>query len=207
MKIRGNWILIATLLLAAADPFGPPAISAPVPPTPVIHNFDPNNIVSQFEKPLPDYTKDVLVPLAKAQAKEAAQQAAAEAAAEAAAQAAAAAQQAYLNSIANRVQPTGTYSNNYAWGNCTAYVASRINVPDSLGNADNWAYELGQDGWTVSNEPVVGAIAQTTNGWAGHVAIVEGIGDGYVTVSEENVEGLGVIDTQTYPTSYFNYIY
>lgn len=40
-----------------------------------------------------------------------------------------------LRHTAESITPTGTHYNNYSWGNCTEYVASRVQVPDSMGNA------------------------------------------------------------------------
>lgn len=99
------------------------------------------------------------------------------------------------------------YPDTYTYGNCTAYVASQRGVPNWWGNADTWAYYAQQEGWDVTNQPIIGAIAQTTAGWAGHVALVTGVESDSVMVKEMNVEGLGVVDTQDYPTQYFKYIY
>jgi surface antigen len=106
------------------------------------------------------------------------------------------------------VSPQGTYVNTYEWGNCTWYVAGRKAVPNSWGNADTWAGRAAASGITVSALPILGAIAQSTGGVYGHVAIVVGMGDGTVTVQEMNVYGLGQVDQSTYPVSHFNnYIY
>ena len=99
------------------------------------------------------------------------------------------------------------YSNEYAWGNCTSWVASQRGVPSWWGNASEWAWSAKQAGWNVTSTPIVGAIAQTTVGWGGHVAYVKAIGDGTVTVSEMNVMGLDRVDINTYPTDYFTYLY
>jgi hypothetical protein len=105
------------------------------------------------------------------------------------------------------VAPVASYSNTYEWGNCTAYVASRVHVPETWGNANTWAYYAAQEGYTVSGVPLVGAVAQTGAGYYGHVALVEAVGDGQVLVSEMNVRGLGVVDQAWYPVGMFNYIY
>ena len=105
---------------------------------------------------------------------------------------------------------TPTYGNNgYDYGYCTWYVASRIPVPSNWGNANTWAYYAALSGWTVSSTPRVGAIAQTAAGYAGHVAIVESIGNGTVTISDMNATaGWGRVDTRTVPISGFeHYIY
>lgn len=98
--------------------------------------------------------------------------------------------------------PPGTYGNNYAFGNCTALAASMVAVPNSLGNANAW-----DDQATVrTNIPVIGMIAQTDAGWAGHVAVVIAVGDGTVTVEEANYDGFNIIDTRTTPISDWVYL-
>lgn len=110
----------------------------------------------------------------------------------------------------NKLRPSGTFasSDTYAPGNCTWYVASRLPVPQTWGNANTWAYYASKGGYTVSAVPKVGSIAQ--NSWMsnlGHVAIVEAVSATSVTVSEMNVQGLGVVDIATYPISSWAYIY
>jgi len=96
----------------------------------------------------------------------------------------------------------GTFFNDYAWGNCTAYVASRVHVPNSLGNANQWDDKAS----VVSNVPVVGMVAQTDAGWAGHVAVVEAVNGNTVTVSEMNYTGFNMVDTRTTPISDWVYL-
>lgn len=112
-----------------------------------------------------------------------------------------------LETAVSNTQAYGTYPNNYAPMNCTFYVASRVPVPNSMGNANNWAYYATMVGVTVTGVPKVGAVAQTSAGWAGHVSLVESVGDGTVTVSEMNYNGLGVVDTRTTPISDWTYLY
>jgi surface antigen len=64
-------------------------------------------------------------------------------------------------------------SNGYDFGYCTYYAAARSGAPSNWGNANTWAYYAALSGWTVSSAPKVGAIAQTSRGYLGHVAIVE----------------------------------
>ena len=55
-----------------------------------------------------------------------------------------------------------------------------------MGNA-NWASAAAASGYTVNNTPKAGAIMQTTQGYYGHVAYVEGVNsNGSVRVSEMN---------------------
>jgi surface antigen len=98
--------------------------------------------------------------------------------------------------------------NGYDFGNCTWYVASLIPVPANWGNADTWAYYARLSGWTVKPTPSVGAIAQTSAGYFGHVALVKAVNsDGSVTITEMNHAGFDVVDTRTVSASEFqNYI-
>jgi surface antigen len=64
-------------------------------------------------------------------------------------------------------------SNGYDYGYCTYYAAARSGAPSNWGNANTWAYYAALSGWTVSSAPRAGAIAQTSRGYLGHVAIVE----------------------------------
>lgn len=94
--------------------------------------------------------------------------------------------------------------NNYAWGNCTWFVANRVSVPSSLGNAHSWEWSLPQHGYRQV-APQVGAIAVFQPGesgasWLGHVAVVESVGaDGSVSISEMNVAGVGVVSNRVLP--------
>lgn len=98
--------------------------------------------------------------------------------------------------------------NLFAWGNCTAYVASRLPVPSNWGNANTWGTMAAAQGYTVSDVPRVGSIAwSTTDSYLGHVALVEAVVGGVVTVSEMNFNGLGVVDTRLANPGEFRYIY
>lgn len=99
-------------------------------------------------------------------------------------------------------------SNGYAFGYCTYYVASRRYVPQSWGNAANWYYAAKASGYSVGSTPAVGAIAWTPAGYYGHVAYVESVSGGTVTVSEMNYGGgWDRIDYRTTSASDFRYIY
>jgi surface antigen len=61
---------------------------------------------------------------------------------------------------------------------------------------------------SVGSTPRVGAVATTTAGGLGHVAIVESVnGDGTVRVSEMNYEGWNIVSSRTANASSFLYIY
>ncbi len=199
----------AAILIAAAGPFGEYAQSESLssPDTSVsvrtIKLFNPDSVVEA--KTPSSYDQGVLQPLHEAQALAAKKAEEERVAAEVAEEAA---YQNWARSIADRVKPPGTYENGYVPLNCTALVASMIKLPsDHLGDADQWASSLSHYGWTVSDIPLVGAIAQSSAGYYGHVGVVMGIEKGHVMVIEENAQGLGVIDTTSYPISHFVYIY
>ena len=94
----------------------------------------------------------------------------------------------------------------YAWGNCT-YWASLLReqakdpIPNTWGNANTWASRAKADGYVVDNNPTQNAIMQTTAGFEGHVAYVTAVDPitGSWTISEMNVKGLDIVDTQTLP--------
>lgn len=67
------------------------------------------------------------------------------------------------------------------------------------GVRSNWANAAASSGYTVNNTPKVGAIMQTTQGYYGHVAYVEGVNsNGSVRVSEMNYgHGAGVVTSRT----------
>jgi len=103
--------------------------------------------------------------------------------------------------------------NGYTRGYCTYYAASRVKIPNNWGNANTWAIYARLSGWTVSPRPIVGAIAQTTAGWAGHVAIVEAVSPDGTMMKYSDMNGIcgyGCvgITKDWVPISHFqNYIY
>lgn len=99
--------------------------------------------------------------------------------------------------------------NTYAAGYCTWYAKSRRpDLPNNLGNANTWYAMASSMGLPVGSVPKVGAVATTTAGGWGHVAIVDAVNsDGTIVVSEMNYEGLGVISSRTTSASEFLYIY
>lgn len=97
----------------------------------------------------------------------------------------------------------------YAWGNCTWWVfIKRFEVgdpiPNTWGNATNWAYAAQLDGYTVDHHPTPGSIMQISgvDYGLGHVAFVESVdSDGTWHISEMNVLGLDVVDNKAEPAS------
>lgn len=81
--------------------------------------------------------------------------------------------------------------------NCTNYVAWRLIREgvdpkiDYLHNGGDWADDARGHQIPVDHAPVPGAVAQWTSGaggvsWAGHVAYVEAVGDGWIEIAEDN---------------------
>ncbi len=98
--------------------------------------------------------------------------------------------------------------NGYSFGYCTYYVATRRNIPSNWGNANQWYYNAQASGFKVGSVPIPGAIAWTGAGYYGHVAYVEGVSGGMVTVSEMNYNGnWDRVTERTVPASSFLYIY
>jgi surface antigen len=98
--------------------------------------------------------------------------------------------------------------NGYAYGYCTYYVASPPQHPGNWGNANAWYYNAQASGFSVGSAPVPGAIAWTGAGYYGHVAYVESVSGGMVTVSEMNFNGgWNRVSSRTVPASSFRYIY
>jgi len=75
------------------------------------------------------------------------------------------------------------------------------------GNANQWDDGARAAGFRVDSTPEVGAVAQTDAGFYGHVAVVEAVNGGSVTVSEMNYDNDGHFRMAIYSTSYFHYIH
>lgn len=80
----------------------------------------------------------------------------------------------------------------FPWGQCTYYAAIRRYVPWN-GHAKYWLANARAYGFKTGSVPQAGAIVVTTeNPRYGHVAYVEAVSDGKITVSEMNFVGLGI---------------
>jgi surface antigen/peptidoglycan hydrolase CwlO-like protein len=75
------------------------------------------------------------------------------------------------------------------------------------GNANQWANGARSAGLRVDSSPEVGAIAQTSAGPFGHVAVVEAVSGSSVIVSEMNYDDAGHYRLGKYPAAYFVYIH
>lgn len=78
----------------------------------------------------------------------------------------------------------------YDPGWCTYYASAKAGVPGGWGNANTWHIYAPLSGWTVSTTPRVGAVAQTSAGWAGHVGIVEAVSDDGSMIKYSDMNGL-----------------
>lgn len=105
--------------------------------------------------------------------------------------------------------PNKTYKNSYAWGQCTWYVAGRRQIPRDWGNARDWLRHAKSAGWSTGAVPAVAAIAWTSAGTYGHVALVEQISPdaSQVLISEMNFRSVNVKTVRWVDTSDFKYIY
>lgn len=99
------------------------------------------------------------------------------------------------------------YANSYSRGQCTWYVAGRRPIPRGWGNAATWYGRARAAGWGVGSKPAVGAVAWTSSGSYGHVALVEAIDGSDVLVSEMNYLGTYKIDKRWVRATSFQYIY
>lgn len=98
--------------------------------------------------------------------------------------------------------------NTYSAGYCTWYAKNTLGwVPNGWGNANQWAYNARNQGYTVSSTPIIGAVAQSSGGSLGHVAVVTGISGDTVTISEMNYQGWNKVSSRTVASSSFVYIY
>lgn len=89
----------------------------------------------------------------------------------------------------------------FPYGYCTWYVAQKRYVPWS-GNAGTWLYKAKAMGYKTGRAPAVGSIVVTTeNRFYGHVALVEKVSGGNITVSEMNYTGWGKQSRRTLSAS------
>lgn len=84
----------------------------------------------------------------------------------------------------------------FPYGYCTWYVAQKRYVPWG-GNAGTWLYHARAMGYKTGKSPQKGAIVVTTDdSYYGHVAVVEKVSNGSITVSEMNYNAWGKVNTR-----------
>lgn len=101
-----------------------------------------------------------------------------------------------------------TYPNYDTWhyydSECTSFAAWRLHarngfeMPWAIGNASNWYNWASSHGVTCNNTPALGAVAWFSYG---HVAWVESVGNGNVTIEEYNYSVAHGYDERTIPAS------
>ncbi|MET8995852.1 CHAP domain-containing protein [Amycolatopsis sp. NPDC004169] len=94
---------------------------------------------------------------------------------------------------------------------CVSWAAFNIarhgESANNYGDAKYWDDNARNQGYRVDNTPTVGSIAQTDNGRYGHVAIVDSIHGGTITVEDYNWTGDGHYLVHDVSTSSFRYIH
>lgn len=103
--------------------------------------------------------------------------------------------------------PRAPQSNSYELYSCTWWVKHWKPSVGNWGNANNWGYAAQAQGWTVSSTPVAGAVAWSTRGYYGHVALVLEVNGDSVVIQEGNYDFNGSVRTVSVPTSSYQYIY
>ncbi|PIP26317.1 MAG: hypothetical protein CO140_03100 [Candidatus Moranbacteria bacterium CG_4_9_14_3_um_filter_40_7] len=88
----------------------------------------------------------------------------------------------------------------FPYGYCTWYVSQKRYIPWG-GNAGAWLYNAKSMGYATGKTPRPGAIMVSSESWWGHVAIVESVKGGQITISEMNFRGWGKRSTRTLSAS------
>lgn len=95
--------------------------------------------------------------------------------------------------------------NTYGYGWCTWYAKSmRPDLPNNLGNGGSWVANAAAQGIPTGSTAVAGAVAEIP----GHVAYVESVSGGMMTISEMGWNyQQGQFNRRTVPTSGWQFIY
>lgn len=115
-----------------------------------------------------------------------------------------------LTIITPKVVPRASIAgNDYVPGQCVWYAKNRRpDLPNSMGNANQWIASAQGHGIPTGSEPMEGAIGVSFDYYLGHVVYVESVNpDGSVNISEMNYEGPFIISYRTASASEFQYIY
>ena len=106
------------------------------------------------------------------------------------------------------VDPWGMYNRE-----CVSYAAWKVQSVKGYhiygwGNANQWPGSAASAGFSMGSTPRVHSVAVMSAGAYGHVAWVEGVSGGYVTVSQYNWDYAGHYSEMTVPANFFDtYIY
>jgi LysM repeat protein len=109
--------------------------------------------------------------------------------------------------IGNSPRQVSVQGNGYDYASCTYWVKQWKPEVGNWGNAKNWGYAAQAEGWTVSDTPIVGAVAWTTRGDYGHVGLVIGVGNGTIILKEGNFDWNGSVRTIEVPVGAYRYIF
>jgi len=102
-----------------------------------------------------------------------------------------------FESIGKKLSGKAGTGHKFPYGYCTWYVSQKRYVPWS-GNAGTWLYKAKSMGYATGKAPRPGAIIVTTEDKRyGHVALVEKVNGGTITVSEMNYVGWGKKSSRT----------
>lgn len=106
-----------------------------------------------------------------------------------------------VSGIGKKLEGKAGTGHKFPYGYCTWYVAQKRYVP-WRGNAGTWLYHARAMGYKTGKSPAKGAIVVTTdNAYYGHVALVESVGKGTITVSEMNYRGWGKVNKRVVATN------
>lgn len=106
------------------------------------------------------------------------------------------------------VDPWGMYNRE-----CVSYAAWKVQSVKGYhiygwGNANQWPGSAAAAGFSMGSTPRAHSVAVMSSGYYGHVAWVESVSGGYVTVSQYNWDYAGHYSEMTVPASFFDtYIY
>lgn len=99
-----------------------------------------------------------------------------------------------VSGVGKKLEGKAGTGHRFPYGYCTWYIAQKRYVPWG-GNAGTWLYNARAMGYKTGKAPAVGAIVVTTdNAYYGHVALVEKVSGGTITVSEMNYKGWGKVN-------------
>lgn len=103
------------------------------------------------------------------------------------------------SSTTRYIDSTQQFSNNYAYGYCTWYVASQRSVPNAWGNAGQWLGSAQTSGYSTGSTPQPNSIIVTSESGWGHVGIVTQVNNETIVISEMNYIGWGIVSSREIP--------
>lgn len=88
------------------------------------------------------------------------------------------------------------------WGQCTQWVQHmRPDLRRRMGNGGQYLAYARSYGIPTGNTAREGAVVVTNETFVGHVAYVEAVGNGTITITEANYVGLGIVSRRTISSS------